>query len=51
MPQMSPIYWSILFIYFILIMFLMTVFIYFCYYNSASKMLISLKDNKLNWLW
>nr|AWV84306.1 ATP synthase F0 subunit 8 [Calliopsida cinnabarina] len=51
MPQMSPMYWLMLFLYFILFMFFLMTFIYFTYFNICKKSNVSLMNYQLNWLW
>nr|AXS66243.1 ATP synthase F0 subunit 8 [Tenebrionoidea sp. 2 KM-2017] len=52
MPQMAPLNWLTLMIYFILIFILFNSINYFSFlYNPASKSLSSKKSIQLNWKW
>nr|AWV83396.1 ATP synthase F0 subunit 8 [Yezoterpnosia vacua] len=52
MPQMSPIYWLILMMYFIIMMMIMIMSIYFYFLNLPSKQLFLMtNNNSMNWMW
>ncbi|YP_003208157.1 ATP synthase F0 subunit 8 (mitochondrion) [Halyomorpha halys] len=52
MPQMSPLWWEILFIYFIMSYFMFNIFIYFSINKPLSfKMNKNKKIEQMNWSW
>nr|AWV83279.1 ATP synthase F0 subunit 8 [Meimuna iwasakii] len=52
MPQMSPIYWLFLLLYFIFSLMLMVMFIFFFFFSCHSmKLLISSKNDSMVWMW
>nr|YP_010996495.1 ATP synthase F0 subunit 8 [Sophonia microstaina]WPC85237.1 ATP synthase F0 subunit 8 [Sophonia microstaina] len=50
MPQMSPMWWLLLMIYFIFVMTLFNSMVYFIFYKKNHKE-ISSKKFMLNWKW
>nr|AIM19539.1 ATP synthase F0 subunit 8 [Diceroprocta semicincta] len=51
MPQMSPMYWLLLMIYFIILMMVLLTFIYFTFCNKPTIKFMDLKKKYVNWLW
>nr|QAY82032.1 ATP synthase F0 subunit 8 [Syphrea sp. REN-2018] len=51
MPQMMPLNWMLLFIFFNTIYFLANNFIYFSFLNEKSKSKMSKTPLKFNWKW
>nr|YP_010175640.1 ATP synthase F0 subunit 8 [Corythoxestis sunosei]QSL98900.1 ATP synthase F0 subunit 8 [Corythoxestis sunosei] len=53
MPQMMPINWIMLFMFFTLIFFYMFIFNYynFNFSNKLSFKMVNIKKNNLNWKW
>nr|QQQ88636.1 ATP synthase F0 subunit 8 [Hyalella cajasi] len=51
MPQMAPMLWCILFLYFILLMMVLMKFIFFEVNCDKSDMEVKLELIKLNWKW
>uniref|UniRef100_A0AAU6PC64 ATP synthase F0 subunit 8 n=1 Tax=Midoria longicornis TaxID=3133673 RepID=A0AAU6PC64_9HEMI len=50
MPQMSPLWWLFLFVFFLFSLFIMLCFIYFLpFYFSSGKLFLKL--NNYNWMW
>nr|WHL46841.1 ATP synthase F0 subunit 8 [Aphaenomurus interpositus] len=54
MPQMSPIYWSYLFLTFILLMLIVFIKIYFTFnpnFTEIKKSLSGKESIKIKWMW
>nr|AWV84358.1 ATP synthase F0 subunit 8 [Derotettix mendosensis] len=51
MPQMSPIYWLFLSFYFIMILFVVSSWLYFNMYSYPSKKKLFLKNYLMDWSW
>nr|AWV83344.1 ATP synthase F0 subunit 8 [Muda kuroiwae] len=51
MPQMSPMYWMFLYIYFILTLFLVLLLIYFIFNNKSFYDIIKNDQFEMIWLW
>nr|YP_010414548.1 ATP synthase F0 subunit 8 [Austrogymnocnemia maculata]URT60714.1 ATP synthase F0 subunit 8 [Austrogymnocnemia maculata] len=52
MPQMSPLSWWLLFIYFILLLAVFSIVNYYIFFYTPQKQdLISLKTKSMNWKW
>nr|AMW67972.1 ATP synthase F0 subunit 8 [Balmes birmanus] len=52
MPQMSPLSWWLLFIYFIILLIMFNIMNYYIFmYNSPNKSLTTFKKNSLIWKW
>nr|YP_010999375.1 ATP synthase F0 subunit 8 [Arma koreana]WPM93260.1 ATP synthase F0 subunit 8 [Arma koreana] len=52
MPQMSPLWWEVLFIIFVMTYFMFNIMIYFNKKNSLiNKNSKNNKTNNLNWMW
>nr|YP_009443916.1 ATP synthase F0 subunit 8 [Stimulopalpus japonicus]ATU07137.1 ATP synthase F0 subunit 8 [Stimulopalpus japonicus] len=51
MPQMSPIWWTTLFLYFIILLFMSNTINYFIYYPSMKKKYFKLNMTSINWKW
>nr|YP_002229155.1 ATP synthase F0 subunit 8 [Polystoechotes punctata]ACH90004.1 ATP synthase F0 subunit 8 [Polystoechotes punctata] len=52
MPQMSPLYWWLLFIYFIVLLILFSILNYYIIsYNSPTPKTSSFSKMNLNWKW
>nr|APX40645.1 ATP synthase F0 subunit 8 [Crioceris asparagi] len=51
MPQMAPLNWVSLFVYFILIFLIFNVSIYFIHLYQPNKMDTKVYTKKINWKW
>nr|AWV84293.1 ATP synthase F0 subunit 8 [Babras sonorivox] len=51
MPQMSPMYWLSLLLFFILIMMFLMTFIYFYYFNIFKSDNVKLNILSFDWSW
>nr|QWB85860.1 ATP synthase F0 subunit 8 [Ulochaetes vacca] len=51
MPQMAPMNWMILFIYFVMIFFMVNIFNYFSFCYLKNKKLMIKDSNCYNWKW
>nr|AML26382.1 ATP synthase F0 subunit 8 [Staphylinidae sp. BMNH 1274633] len=51
MPQMAPMSWLNLFIYFIIIFFIFNSLNYFCFLYQPKTLTFSSKSHKINWKW
>nr|AJF94299.1 ATP synthase F0 subunit 8 [Corizus sp. 'albomarginatus'] len=51
MPQMSPLWWELLYIMFILLFMIMMIIIYYNKNYKYKNNIISKKINQLNWKW
>nr|ARH53860.1 ATP synthase F0 subunit 8 [Epuraea guttata] len=51
MPQMAPLNWLILFIYFVSIFFMHNILNYFCFLYKIKTFKTSKKTIKYNWKW
>nr|YP_010633938.1 ATP synthase F0 subunit 8 [Homalogonia obtusa]WBP69668.1 ATP synthase F0 subunit 8 [Homalogonia obtusa] len=51
MPQMAPLYWEILYLFFLISYIMFNIIMYFNYnkWNKTSNQ--SFKINQMNWLW
>nr|AXS66233.1 ATP synthase F0 subunit 8 [Cucujoidea sp. 2 KM-2017] len=51
MPQMAPLSWLILFVYFLMIFIIYNVMNYYMFYYSVKLNLMNKKMNSINWKW